>query len=220
MKSLKTYLMKKLLLIFLTTFLWSCSSDDSSSNNTVNYSFEIEFGGEIHKIQGNLSNDIFTPLPTNHSLVLVGPGVMSVQLNLNDISASNYVSGQTIGAMMNIENTAIGVNEGSLYLNTITYPYVENYLQSVGVPEGLSSYGFVENTSGPFGSADVSRITNINITDLGTSSTADATNGTYNWGETIKGSYEGTLYFLSSTPEGFTIPVPIRIEFSAFRYPQ
>ena len=53
--------MKKLLLIFLTTFLWSCSSDDSSSNNTVNYSFEIEFGGEIHKIQGNLSNDIFTP---------------------------------------------------------------------------------------------------------------------------------------------------------------
>ena len=220
MKSLKTYLMKKLLLIFLTTFLWSCSSDDSSSNNTVNYSFEIEFGGEIHKIQGNLSNDIFTPLPTNHSLVLVGPGVMSVQLNLNDISASNYVSGQTIGAMMNIENTAIGVNEGSLYLNTITNPYVENYLQSVGVPEGLSSYGFVENTSGPFGSADVSRITNINITDLGTSSTADATNGTYNWGETIKGSYEGTLYFLSSTPEGFTIPVPIRIEFSAFRYPQ
>jgi hypothetical protein len=151
---------------------------------------------------------------------LVGPGVMSVQLNLNDISASNYVSGQTIGAMMNIENTAIGVNEGSLYLNTITNPYVENYLQSVGVPEGLSSYGFVENTSGPFGSADASRITNINITDLGTSSTADATNGTYNWGETIKGSYDGTLYFLSSTPEGFTIPVPIRIEFSAFRYAQ
>ena len=212
--------MKKLLLIFLTTFLWSCSSDDSSSNNTVNYSFEIEFGGEIHKIQGNLSNDIFTPLPTNHSVVLVGPGVMSVQLNLNDISASNYVSGQTIGAMMNIENTAIGVNEGSLYLNTITNPYVENYLQSVGVPEGLSSYGFVENTSGPFGSDDVFRITNINITDLGTSSTADATNGTYNWGETIKGSYDGTLYFLSSTPEGFTIPVPIKIQFSAFRYAQ
>ena len=212
--------MKKLLLIFFTTILWSCSSDDSTSNNTVNYSFEIEFGGEIHKIQGNLSNDIFTPLPTNHSLVLVGPGVMSVQLNLNDISASNYVSGQTIGAMMNIENTAIGVNEGSLYLNTITNPYVENYLQSVGVPEGLSSYGFVENTSGPFGSDDVFRITNINITDLGTSSTADPTNGTYNWGETIKGSYDGTLYFLSSTPEGFTIPVPIRIEFSAFRYAQ
>ena len=212
--------MKKLLLIFLTTFLWSCSSDDSSSNNTVNYSFEIEFGGEIHKIQGNLSNDIFTPLPTNHSVVLVGPGVMSVQLNLNDISASNYVSWQTIGAMMNIENTAIWVNEGSLYLNTIANPYVENYLQSVGVPEGLSSYGFVENTSGPFGSDDVFRITNINITDLGTSSTADPINGTYNWGETIKGSYDGTLYFLSSTPGGFTIPVPIKIQFSAFRYAQ
>ena len=212
--------MKKLLLIFLTTFLWSCSSDDSSSNNTVNYSFEIEFGGEIHKIQGNLSNSLFTSLPTNQSVSVISNGITSVQLSLDDVSASNYVSGQTIGAMMNIENTAIGVNEGSLYLNTITNPYVENYLQSVGVPEGLSSYGFVENTSGPFGSADASRITNINITDLGTSSTADATNGTYNWGETIKGSYDGTLYFLSSTPEGFTIPVPIRIEFSAFRYPQ
>ena len=58
------------------------------------------------------------------------------------------------------------------------------------------------------------------FSDLGTSSTADPTNGTYNWGETIKGSYDGTLYFLSSTPEGFTIPVPIKIQFSAFRYAQ
>ena len=41
-------------------FLLSCTSDDSSSSNAVNYSFEIEFGGEIHKIQGNLANDIFT----------------------------------------------------------------------------------------------------------------------------------------------------------------
>ena len=121
---------------------------------------------------------------------------------------------------MNIENAAIGVNEGSLSLNAISYPYVENYLQSVGVPENLSSYGFVENTPGPWGSADASRISNINITDLGTSSTVDATNGTYNWGETIKGSYEGTLYFLSSIPEGFTIPVPIRIQFSAVRLAQ
>ena len=82
---------------------------------------------------------------------------MSVQLNLNDISASNYVSGQTIGAMMNIENTAIGVNEGSLYLNTITNPYVENYLQSVGVPENFHAYGFVENTPAPWGSGAASK---------------------------------------------------------------
>ena len=220
MKSLKTHLMKKLLLIFLTTFLWSCSSDDSSSNNTVNYSFEIEFGGEIHKIQGNLSNSLFTSLPTNQSVSIISNGITSVQLSLDDVSASNYVSGQTIGAVMNIDNASIGVNEGSLSLNPIFYPYVENYLQSVGVPEGLSSYGFVENTPGPWGSADASRISNINITDLGTSSTIDATNGTYNWGGTIKGSYEGTLYFLSSILEGFTIPVPIRIQFSAIRLAQ
>ena len=66
--------MKKLLLIFLTTFLWSCSSDDSSSNNTVNYSFEIEFGGEIHKIQGNLSTSLFTSLPTNQSVSVISNG--------------------------------------------------------------------------------------------------------------------------------------------------
>ena len=220
MKSLKTHLMKKLLLIFLTTFLWSCSSDDSSSNNTVNYSFEIEFGGEIHKIQGNLSNSLFTSLPTNQSVSIISNGITSVQLSLDDVSASNYVSGQTIGAVMNIDNASIGVNEGSLSLNPIFYPYVENYLQSVGVPENFSIYGFVENTPGPWGSADASRISNINITDLGTSSTIDATNGTYNWGETIKGSYEGTLYFLSSILEGFTIPVPIKIQFSAVRLVQ
>jgi len=212
--------MKKLLLIFLTTFLWSCSSDDSSSNNTVNYSFEIEFGGEIHKIQGILSTSLFTSLPTNQSVSIISSGITSVQLSLDDVSASNYVSGQTIGAVMNIDNAAIGVNEGSLSLNAILYPYVENYLQSVGVPEGFSSFGFVENTPGPWGSANASRISNINITDLGTSSTIDATNGTYNWGETIKGSYEGTLYFLSSISEGFTIPVPIKIEFSAVRLVQ
>lgn len=212
--------MKKLLLIFLTTFLWSCSSDDSSSNNTVNYSFEIEFGGEIHKIQGNLSNSLFTSLPTNQSVSIISNGITSVQLSLDDVSASNYVSGQTIGAVMNIDNASIGVNEGSLSLNPIFYPYVENYLQSVGVPENFSIYGFVENTPGPWGSADASRISNINITDLGTSSTIDATNGTYNWGGTIKGSYEGTLYFLSSILEGFTIPVPIRIQFSAIRLVQ
>ena len=212
--------MKKLLLIFLTTFLWSCSSDDSSSNNTVNYSFEIEFGGEIHKIQGNLSNSLFTSLPTNQSVSVISNGITSVQLSLDDVSASNYISGQTIGAVMNIDNAAIGVNEGSLSLNAIFYPYVENYLQSVGVPENFSIYGFVENTPAPWGSADASRISNINITDLGTSSTIDATNGTYNWGGTIKGSYEGTLYFLSSILEGFTIPVPIRIQFSAIRLVQ
>ena len=135
--------MKKLLLIFLTTFLWSCSSDDSSSNNTVNYSFEIEFGGEIHKIQGNLSNSLFTSLPTNQSVSVISNGITSVQLSLDDVSASNYVSGQTIGAVMNIDNASIGVNEGSLSLNPIFYPYVENYLQSVGVPENFSIYGFV-----------------------------------------------------------------------------
>ena len=105
----------------------------------------------------------------------------------------------------------LGNNEGSLFLNAISYPYIENYLQSVGVPENFHAYGFVENTPAPWGSGAARRISNINITDLGTSSTIDATNSTYNWGETIKGSYEGTLYFLSSIPEGFTIPVPIMI---------
>jgi len=212
--------MKKLLLIFLTTFLWSCSSDDSSSNNTVNYSFEIEFGGEIHKIQGNLSNSLFTSLPNNQSVSIIISGITSVQLSLDDISASNYVSGKTIGAVLSIDNAALGNNEGSLSLNAISYPYIENYLQSVGVPENFHAYGFVENTPAPWGSGAARRISNINITDLGTSSTIDATNSTYNWGETIKGSYEGTLYFLSSIPEGFTIPVPIKIQFSAVRLAQ
>ena len=119
---------------------------------------------------------------------------------------------------MNIDNAAIGVNEGSLSLNAISYPYIENYLQSVGVPEnfhltvllkilqGLGVLLMLKNIKYQYHrSRDFKHI--------------DATNGTYNWGETIKGSYEGTLYFLSSIPEGFTIPVPIRIQFSALDWP-
>jgi hypothetical protein len=36
---------------------------------------------------------------------------------------------------------------------------------------------------------------------------------------TINGTYEGFLYFSSSYPSDYDIPVPIRIEFNAVRYP-
>lgn len=210
--------MKKLLFIFLMNFLLSCTSDDSSSSNAVNYSFEIEFGGEIHKIQGNLANDIFTSFPNNQSISIIQGGITSVQLSLDDISESNYVSGQTIGMIINIDNATLGNNEGSLFFN-ISYPYVDNYLQSLDVlNNGL--FDFVENSPAPYGSDGNRRVSNINITDLGTPSSLDYTNGNYIWGETIKGSYEGMLYFRSSISNDYDIPVPIRIEFSAVRLTQ
>ena len=78
----------------------------------------------------------------------------------------------------------------------------------------------VENSPAPYGSDGNRRVSNINITDLGTPSSLDYTNGNYIWGETIKGSYEGMLYFRSSISNDYDIPVPIRIEFSAVRLTQ
>ena len=188
------------------------------SNSSWWYSFEIEFGGEIHKIQGNLANDIFTSFPNNQSISIIQGGITSVQLSLDDISESNYVSGQTIGMIINIDNATLGNNEGSLFFN-LSYPYVDNYLQSLDVlNNGL--FDFVENSPAPYGSDGNRRVSNINITDLGTPSSLDYTNGNYIWGETIKGSYDGMLYFRSSISNDYDIPVPIRIEFSAVRLTQ
>ena len=78
---------------------------------------------------------------------------------------------------------------------------MEEYLESIGA---LTIFGFVENIGDGYNQRG--KISNINITDLGTSG-----------GETIKASYEKVIYFKSSVQSDYDIPVPIRIEFSAVR---
>ncbi len=66
----------------------------------------------------------------------------------------------------------------------------------------------------------VGKISNINLIDLGTPPTVNSATGNIIYGETIKGSYEGILYFLSSSPApdaNYDIAVPNRVAFNAVR---
>ena len=197
--------MKKLIYLFLTVLIVGCSSEDGNGNSTNNtnngnYFFEVEFGGVINRVQG-----------IGGTLSILEPNkcygdTFSVTLSITDITAENYVSGQNMYIYMLFDNAQLGSNNGSL----APFPgnggfYIMEYLESIGVGNLTA---FVEN--GPMSWSDGYnqryKISNINLTDLGTSG-----------GETIKGTYESVLYFQANTVADFDIPVPIRIEFSAIR---
>ncbi len=119
---------------------------------------------------------------------------------------------------MSFDNAQLGSN--AVTITNFGGFYIEEYLASLGVDEAaLFLGGFVENepTSWSDGQSERNKISNINITDLGTSSTMNA--GVVVATGTINGTYEGILYFSSSYPSDYDIPVPIRIEFNAVRYP-
>ena len=197
--------MKKLIYLFLTVLIVACSGEDGNGNSTNNtnngnYFFEVEFGGVINRVQGIGGNESIFQANQCYG------GTYGVTLSINDITAENYVSGQNMYINMSFDNAQLGSNNGNLGV----FPgnggfYILEYLESIGVGNPTA---FVEN--GPMSFSDGYnqryKISNINLTDLGTSG-----------GETIKGTYESVLYFQASTIADFDIPVPIRIEFSAIR---
>jgi hypothetical protein len=197
--------MKKLIYLFLTVLIVACSGEDGNGNSTNNtnngnYFFEVEFGGVINRVQGIGGNESI--LQANQCY----GGTYGVTLSITDITAENYVSGQNMYINMSFDNAQLGSNNGNLGV----FPgnggfYILEYLESIGVGNLTA---FVEN--GPMSFSDGYnqryKISNINLTDLGTSG-----------GETIKGTYESVLYFQASVTADFDIPVPIRIEFSAIR---
>ena len=223
-------IMKKLLHLFLAISFFGCGSgDDSSSNssapNNVPYFFEIEFGGEVYRVEGE-TNTLF---PTAGNTCYASSWI--INLSIGDPTASNYVSGDYIGAGLGIVGPFVGAdNEGSFSFSSIYAvgsPGVIEYLESIGAQVNL---GYYEGAPAIFGDPNQGLITGINITDLGTPGTAWGQPGCAFtdsdgvpiacWGEAIKGSYSGVLYYTSATqfPYNYNIPVPIRIEFSAPRY--
>ena len=202
--------MKKLLYLFLTVLIVACSSEDgnnSNNSNNVDYFFEVEFCGVINRIQGNGNiQDVFGPL-VNQCYGSTG----GVTLLIGDITAENYVSGQNMNATIDFDNAQLGNNTGNIRAGSLNNFYIEEYLTSLGVDLSIYyAYGFVENEPMSYGEAIpnlLRKISNINLTDLGTP----------DGGTTIKGTYEGVWYLSSGVNEDFDIPVPIRIEFSAIR---
>ena len=108
---------------------------------------------------------------------------------------------------MSFDNAQLGNNTG--VVNLLNGFYINEYLTSLGVSKTWEIFGFVENEPMSFadGLNESNKISNINLTDLGTPDGVT----------TKKGTYEGVWYFQPATGGGFNIPVPIRIEFSAIR---
>ena len=213
--------MKKLLL-FSALLIVACGSDDTgnSSNNSdgVDYFFEVEFGGIINRVESNSSYELFVELPSWLYGNQCYGSTASVTLSISDITGEDYVSGQNMSIAMSFDNAQLGTNNGSLG----NFPfsagfYITEYLESLGITSTFN--GFVENEpmSWSDGQSERNKISNINITDLGTSSTINA--GVVIATGTINGTYEGILYFSSGGGAAYDIPVPIRIEFNAVRYP-
>ena len=214
--------MKNFIYLFLALLIVACSSDDSgnSSNNSdgVDYFFEVEFGGVINRVESNSSYELFVELPSWLYGNQCYGSTASVTLSISDITGEDYVSGQNMSIAMSFDNAQLGTNNGSLG----NFPfsagfYITEYLESLGITSTFN--GFVENEpmSWSDGQSERNKISNINITDLGTSSTMNA--GVVVATGTINGTYEGILYFSSSYASDYDIPVPIRIEFNAVRYP-
>ncbi len=210
--------MKKLILLLtIITLSFSCSSDSNSSNNNNNnsftnsmdYEFTITINGEVHKVKGNTTNGI--PYGTTTSYGYIGNMCYStnpiVYLNINDVTASNYISGQNIGCQINILNLVMGTNQA-------TVSFGGGYLQTLANSLG-SSLGFSSFITNP-GEINLNQLP-LTITDLGTASIS--TTIPYNFGQTLKGNYSGTIYLSRQTNTGlhWDIPVQLSIDFKALR---
>ena len=202
--------MKKLIYLFLTVLIVGCSGEDSNNSNNnsnnsnnVDYFFEVEFGGVINRVQGNTSN-LNSFLQKNKCYVGTG-NQWGGFLSISDITDVSYVSGQNMELFFILDDAQLGSNTGrigQLYGN-----YIDDYLISIG-SYGSAGTFFKEN-----GTGDTGVITNILVTDLGTQPIGNG----IDYGETLKATYQGVLYFYNQDTGEFDLPEPLRIEFSAVR---
>ena len=203
--------MKKLIYLFLTVLIVGCSSDDSGNNNSnnnsnnsnnVDYFFEVEFGGVINRVQGNTSNTNSWQVK-NKCYALTG-NQWGGFLSISDMSDVSYVSGQNMELFLILDDAQLGSNTGRI--GQLFGNYIDDYLETIG------SFGdgtfFKENGTGYTGV-----ITNILVTDLGTQPIGNG----IDYGETLKATYQGVLYFYNQDTGEFDLPEPLRIEFSAVR---
>ena len=215
--------MKKLLLLS-ALLIFACSSDsegnDDNLNGGNNYFFEIIFGGETHRVEGNsisIIEQVWSSCFLNRAQASYFNGTLDITCRIEDITCDTYISGQYLHVGLIIDNPQLGNNQGRIVFQDS--PFIQDYENLNNI--NLSSNQFyVENN--PMNVSEASQngllnlITDINITDLGTSPSS------FNVfdGATVKGSYNGVLYYNDTSNFNNTelvVPVPISISFEALR---
>ena len=216
--------MKKIILLLFIPLVFACSSDsegnDDNLNGGNNYFFEIVFGGETHRVEGNsisIIEQAGSSCFLNRAQASYFNGALDVAFRIEDITCDTYISGQYLQIGLIIDNPQLGNNQGRIFFGNT--PYLQDYENLNNI--NLSSNQFyVENN--PMNVSEASQngllnlITDINITDLGTSPSSF---NIYD-GATVKGSYDGVLYYNDTSDFNNTelvVPVPISISFEAFR---
>ena len=189
-------------------------------NGGNNYFFEIIFGGETHRVEGNsisIIEQVGSSCFLNRAQASYFNGTLDITCRIEDITCDTYISGQYLHVGLIIDNPQLGNNQGRIVFRDT--PFLQDYENLNNI--NLSSNQFyVENN--PMNVSEASQngllnlITDINITDLGTSPSSF---NLYD-GATVKGSYNGVLYYNDTSNFNNTelvVPVPISISFEAFR---
>ena len=225
-------MMNKITLVFLLLSMFCCISCEeeaklsptSSSANPVDYEFTIKLNGVSHKIQGNTS--ITVPIGGVGSngcyAASFSSSGTSIMLDLNDASATNYITGQILGFNISFDNLLLGnsianVSSSSLGTNSYMSSFINNTL--VGA---YNNGSFLQISSTATLDATPTPLTFI-ITDLGTPTVQNpmptSISDMYIWGETLKGSFSGTVFAKSNiSPRPFDVPFQLEISFEVIRY--
>ena len=225
---------KTFLFLTIVSLLFSCSNDNNntSSNNNGNsftnsmdYEFTITINGVVHKVKGNTTNGI--PYGTVNSGVhyinnmctaFDNSGNKSINLQINDITESNYISGQNIRCLLSLNNLLTGSNQIDV---SFFGSYFDTLYTNIGQTNLSPGILIFQTASGPENMNLRGKLP-ITITDLGTGTIYPQTPPLpyYNFGQTLKGNYSGTIYLRRMTSSGnvtYDIPVQISIDFKALR---
>lgn len=223
---------KTLLFLTIVSLLFSCSSDNNNSSNnngnsftnSMDYEFTITINGDVHKIKGNTTNGI--PYGMQNAGVhwidnkCMAESSSGVNLKINDITESNYISGQNLECNIILPNLLIGSNQASVQFIGNYFDTLSSSLGGYSTGSSLNGFSYFQTSNGVWNSSLGNKLP-IVITDLGSNTISGQVPPLpyYSFGETLKGNYNGTIY-ISRYINGIRtcdIPVQISIDFKALR---